>query len=103
MRLAKFLAIFFVVILFMPTTHAETYIGEGSYVMSKAETLEVARERAKADAMRNTAKKAGVYVKNYTRTKNLKLEEDVIETMTSNILKLIEKPIYKMSITSKGL
>ena len=75
---------------------AEVYIGEGSYVMSKVETLEVARERAKADAMRNAAEKAGVYVKSYSRTKNFVLEEDVIETMTANILKLIDKPIFQM-------
>ena len=54
--------------------------------MSKVETLEVARERAKA----------GVYVKSYSRSKNFELEEDIIETMTANILKLIEKPVFKM-------
>lgn len=54
---------------------AEVYIGEGSYIMSKVETLEVARERAKADAMRNACEQAGVYVKNYSRMRNFKLKK----------------------------
>ena len=73
---------------------AEVYIGEGSYIMSEDENLGVAKERAKSDAMRNAAEKAGVYVKNYTRTKNLMLEEDIIETITANILKLVENPKF---------
>lgn len=77
-------------------SHAEIYTGEGSYIMSKAETLEVSRERAKADAMRNACEQAGVYVKNYSRMKNFKLEEDIIETMTANIIKLLENPQFKM-------
>lgn len=62
--------------------------------MSEGENLGVSKERAKADAMRNATEKAGVYVKNYTRTKNLTLEEDIIETMTANILKLVEDPKF---------
>ena len=62
--------------------------------MSEGENLGVSKERAKADAMRNASEKAGVYVKNYTRTKNLTLEEDIIETMTANILKLVEDPKF---------
>ena len=82
------------IMLFAAVTHAEIYTGEGSYVMSKVETLEVARERAKADAMRNATEKAGVYVKSYSRSKNFELEEDIIETMTANILKLVEDPKF---------
>ena len=81
---------------FAAVSHAEIYIGEGSYCMSEGENLGVAKERAKADAMRNACEQAGVYVKSYTRTKNLMLEEDVIETMTANIIKLVEEPHFKM-------
>ena len=84
------------IMLVAAVTHAEIYTGEGSYVMSKDETLEVARERAKADAMRNASEQAFVYVKSYSRSKNFNLEEDIIETMTANILKLVEKPIFQM-------
>lgn len=68
---------------FAAITHAEIYIGEGSYVMSEGENLGVSKERAKADAMRNASEQAGVYVKSYSRARNFELEEDLIETMTS--------------------
>ena len=79
---------------FAAISHAEIYIGEGSYVMSEGENLGVSKERAKADAMRNAAEKAGTYVKSYSRERNFELEEDVIETMTANILKLVENPHF---------
>lgn len=82
------------ILLVNAVSYAEIYIGEGSYCMSKIETLEVARERAKADAMRNACEKAGVYVKSYSRTRDFELEEDLIETMTANILKLVENPHF---------
>lgn len=84
--------LFFVAIMtFAAVSHAEIYIGEGSYCMSEGENLGVAKERAKADAMRNACEKAGTYVKSYSRARNLELEEDIIETMTANILKLLEE------------
>ena len=82
------------IMLFAAVTHAEIYTGEGSYVMSEGENLGVSKERAKADAMRNATEKAGVYVKSYSRSKNFELEEDIIETMTANILKLVEDPKF---------
>jgi len=89
-------SMFFVVsiMLFAAVTHAEIYTGEGSYIMSEGENLGVAKERAKADAMHNAAEKAGTYVKSYARSKNFELEEMIIETMTSNILKLIGNPTF---------
>lgn len=79
---------------FAAITRAEIYTGEVSYVMSEGENLGVAKERAKADAMRNASEQACVYVKNYSRMKNFKLEEDVIETITATILKLIGTPNF---------
>ena len=82
------------ILFFASAAHAEIYTGEGKYVMSEGENLGVAKERAKADAMQNAAEKAGTYVRSYSRSKNFELEENVIETMTSNILKLIEEPKF---------
>ena len=82
------------IMFFSAVTHAEIYSGEGSYIMSEGENLGVAKERAKADAMQNAAEKAGTYVKSYARSKNFELEELIIETMTANILKLIESPDF---------
>ena len=51
-------------LLFATVSHAEiqTYTGEGIYIMSEGENLGVAKERAKANAMRNACEQAGVYV-----------------------------------------
>ncbi len=85
---------FIAILMFATVSHAEIYIGEGSYVMSEGENLGVAKERAKADAMRNATEQAGIYVKSYSRSRNFNLEEDVIETMTANIIKLVEQPHF---------
>lgn len=44
--------------------------------------------------MRNACEKAGTYVKSYLRARDLELEEDIIETMTANIIKLLENPHF---------
>ena len=79
-------------LLFMPTTQAEvqSYTGEGEYYMSDFETFDVAQKRAKQRAEQNACEKAGVFVKSFSRTKNFELDEDVIETMTSGILNIID-------------
>lgn len=93
-RRAVSMLFFVVIMLFATVSHAEIYTGEGTYVMSEGENLGVAKERAKADAMRNSAEQAFVYVKSYSRMNNFNLEKDLIETMTANILKLIENPYF---------
>ena len=40
--------------------------------------------------------KGGTYVESYSLARNFELEEDIMETMTSNILKLVEKPIFQI-------
>lgn len=54
------------IMLFASVTYAKIYTGEGVYVMSEGENLGVAKERAKADAMRSACENAGIYV-NLTR------------------------------------
>lgn len=82
------------ILLLNAVSHAEIYSAEGSYVMSEVENLKVAKERAKANAMRYACEQASVYVKSYSLMKNFKLEADVIETMTANIIKLVEEPHF---------
>lgn len=89
-------AIVAAIFLLMAHANAEiqTYTGEGSYAMSEGENLGVAKERAKADAMRNASEKAGVYVKSYSRAIDNELDTDIIETMTSSILKIVVEPQF---------
>ena len=93
----KFLtAIVAAMFLLMSHVNAEvqTYTGEGRYAMSEGENLGVSKERAKADAMRNAAEKAGVYVRSFSRSKNFELIDDEIITMTSTILQLVGEPQF---------
>lgn len=92
-------ALFFATILLVnAVSHAEikTYVGEGHYVwvIYKDDYLETARERAKAFAMRNACEKAIVDVKSHMGLENLAIDEDVIETMTKDIVKLVEEPHF---------
>ena len=95
----KFLSAALIVgsLLFGSNVNAEVknYNGVGEYIMSDFETPDVAKQRAKMYAERNACEKAGVYVKSYSRTENLELVTDEIESMTSGVLKIISVD-YKM-------
>ena len=73
----------------------KNYTGVGEYYMSDFETPEIAKQRAKQRAERNACEKAGVYVKSFSRTINFELDEDVIETMTSGILKIVDVQYHR--------
>ena len=77
---------------FMPAAHAEiqTYTGEGEYYMSDFETPNVAQQRAKQGAEQNACEQAGVFVKSHAKMIDHEIAENVIETMTSGILKIID-------------
>lgn len=85
-----------IVMLFNAVSHAETYTGEGFYMMSSVEGLEMAKERAKADALRDSIEKACVYVKSYAMTKNFYLSSDSIELITVNVIKLADEPQFNI-------
>ena len=72
----------------------QTYTGEGTYIMSEGENLGVAKERAKADAMRNACEQAGTFVESTTQVVNMMVTKDEITTMTGGIVKLLEDPTY---------
>ena len=89
----KFLSAALIVgsLLTAPSAEAEvkSYDGVGEYIMSDFETPDVAKQRAKMYAERNACEKAGVYIKSYSRSENLELVADEIETMTNGILKVL--------------
>ena len=92
-------ALFFATILLVnAVSHAEvkTYVGEGYFiwVIYKDNYLETARERAKDFAMRNACEKAIEDVKSHMHLENLETDADLIETMTKNIVKLVEEPHF---------
>ena len=73
----------------------KNYTGVGEYYMSDFETPEIAKQRAKQRAEQDACEQAGVFVKSFSRTKNAKLDEDVIETMTSGILKIVDVQYHR--------
>ena len=77
-------------------THAETYIGEDSYVMCELENLDVAKERAKANAMRDAIKKVCGHVKAYALSKNFEFDSDEAELVAANIIALAEEPQFNI-------
>lgn len=94
----RIVSTFFIVtvILFNAVTHAETFIGEGFYSMCELEMLEIAKERAKAVAVRNAIEKSCPYVKSYTLTKNSNLDSAAVEFITVNVIKLTDEPHFNI-------
>ena len=62
----------------------------GRYVMDSrlGETTAAATERAREDAKRAAAMKAGVYLESYSKTVNLELTEDEVQMVASRLLKI---------------
>ena len=57
------------------------------------ESISVAKERAKVDAMRQATEKAGVYVESYSKTVNAVLTEDEVRVIADNVLKVKSEDI----------
>lgn len=73
-----------------------TVEGTGHYFINRGikETYDDACTHAYEFALRNATEKAGVRVKSYSRTINLELDEDIIETVTGAILEVVGEPIF---------
>jgi tetratricopeptide (TPR) repeat protein len=63
-------------------------IATGEYVMGDGETMAVSEERARTNAVRKAAEEAGVYVKSYSKVRNLTLQEDEVELIANHAMKV---------------
>ena len=61
---------------------------EGDYLMGDGETMSVAEERARKNAMQKAAENAGAFVRSYSRARDFQLEADVIEVIASHAMKV---------------
>ncbi len=88
----------------IPMCSAEkvTVVATGEYIMGDGETKTVAKERADLEAMRAATEKAGVYVESYTKTINSVVDEDVVRTISSNILQ-VQKKEYSMAVLGESI
>lgn len=86
-----------------PIVHAEikTYTGNGEYIMSEFETLDIAKQRAKQKAERNAQEQAGVFVDSYTKVRNAQITEDEIIAITNGILNVLDVQ-YKLTPSADG-
>lgn len=70
------------------TAHAREIVAEGEYLMGDGETMSAAQERARVNAVQKAAEEAGAYVRSYTKTRDMVVEEDVIEMVADHAMKI---------------
>lgn len=81
---------FFLILTICPSVHAEKFeiTADGEYIMGEGETMEIAGEKARRNAIRSAAEQAGTFVRSYSKVQNLSLKEDVIEVVASHAMKV---------------
>lgn len=89
--------ILFLSILLFPSsiTYAEfvTVEAEGTYLVGDGpnENINLAKELARRDALRNASDQAGVYVQSYTTTRNNVLTQDEVTIVSASILQILSQ------------
>ncbi len=78
------------------------YDGKGEYIMSDFESIEIAKQRARARAEQDARDQAGVYLVGYSRQKNFRLTADEITTITNNITGVVGEVNYRQEIFEAG-
>ena len=76
---------------FMPTAYAkvQTYTGVGEDYANEFESQEVAKQRARRNAIKNATEQAGVYLQTYSKSINANLSVDEISAITSGSYELV--------------
>lgn len=89
----KFLIVALIVLFVATNVKAavETYEGtEDYYVLGAVENINVAKERARARALRDAREKAGVYIHTLSVVVNSKMVKDEIISVASGVMRIIE-------------
>ena len=75
--------------------HAELqrYTGVGESIISDRETLEIGKQGAKMQAIRNAQEQAGVFLSSQTVVKNARLQSDEIMAFTAGVVHVDEQNI----------
>ena len=80
----------------------QTITAEGVYQMGETDSIVIAKEGAKNDALRHAAEQAGVFIRAYSKTKNLQVTNDTIEVVATNVMK-VKKCDYTQEYTNNTL
>ena len=79
------------------------YHGCGEYTMSDYETTKVAEHRALYYARENILEQAGVFVRTYTRSKNMQVTDDQVYITTNSVVKIVSSNIEKKVLNDTGV
>ncbi len=73
----------------------QTVEAEGYYTIEDdvKESISVAKDRARLDALRNAVEKAGVYVESYSVVNNAKIANDEIKVIAGNIINVLSSSV----------
>lgn len=92
--------------LFMPAAVSEakmvTVEADGYYLLGDDDSIAAAKSRARQDALRMAAEKAGVFVSSYSKTNNLSLTADEIIVISSNLLNVQKESVSNESVNGQG-
>ena len=77
--------------------HAEVkeYVGVGESIVSDRETLDIGKQGAKLQAIRDAQQKAGVFISTYSVMRDHELESDEVVAFTAGIVKVSDKIKYE--------
>ena len=77
--------------------HAEVkeYVGVGESIVSDRETIDIGKQGAKLQAIRNAQEKAGMFISSYSVMKDQELETDEVIAFTAGIVKINDNIKYE--------
>ena len=77
--------------------HAEVkeYVGVGESIVSDRETLDIGKQGAKLQAIRNAQEKAGVFISSYSVMRDHEIEMDEVIAFTAGIVKVSDNVKYE--------
>lgn len=91
---------------FIPSAVSEAEMvnveADGYYLLGDDDNISMAKNRARQDALRMAAEKAGVFITSYTKTKNLSLTDDEIIVISSNLLNVLKESVTNESVNGEG-
>ena len=79
----------------MPTVSAAPEIieADGVYMMGDNDSPKIARDAARAEAMRAATEQAGIYIESYSETQNYALTRDEIRTVAAAVLRVLDEKV----------
>ena len=77
--------------------HAEVkeYVGVGESIVSDRETIDIGKQGARLQAIRNAQEKAGIFISSYSVMKDQELETDEVIAFTAGIVKINDNIKYE--------